>query len=140
MGRDHSIECYRCGMWYGGMSGPDYCECPDGPQPVFDPASINLTSCDFVGDMGCSDESCTRCHGDALPAPQSDDRPFERDPAGLADNADHVPAKPCCARMNTIPISWCTRTPGHSGPCSAPPVRPIELDDLGPGASKRRRW
>lgn len=27
MGRDHSIECERCGTSYGGFNGPDECEC-----------------------------------------------------------------------------------------------------------------
>lgn len=128
-GRDHSIECNRCGMWYGGMLGPDNCECPDGPQPAFDPASINLTSCDFVGDMGCTDEACTHCHGF-----------YPRHPLGLSDHGEYVAAKPCAKRLNTIPISWCTRPNGHEPPCSAPIVAQIEESDFGPEASKRRRW
>lgn len=36
MGRDHSIQCERCGAWYSGFNGPDECEC--GPS-VF-PCSI----------------------------------------------------------------------------------------------------
>ena len=27
MGRDHSIQCDRCGAWYGGFDGPDECPC-----------------------------------------------------------------------------------------------------------------
>lgn len=27
MGRDHSIECEKCGTWYGGFNGPNECEC-----------------------------------------------------------------------------------------------------------------
>lgn len=26
-GRDHSVECSACGAWYGGMNGPDECDC-----------------------------------------------------------------------------------------------------------------
>jgi len=29
MGRDHSVECERCGAFYGGMNGPDQCPCGD---------------------------------------------------------------------------------------------------------------
>lgn len=27
MGRDHSIECEKCGASYGGFNGPDECDC-----------------------------------------------------------------------------------------------------------------
>lgn len=65
---------------------------------------------------------------------------FPTDPRGLEDAGDHVAAKPCCARLNTIPLSWCTKPDGHEGPCAAPVMRPLSGDEPGPVAAKRRRW
>lgn len=77
---------------------------------------------------------------------QQADRSYPTDPLGsidvLVDTQARAqqPPPPCCKRMNTIPISWCGKPDGHEPPCHADPVRPIELDDLGPASSKRRRY
>jgi hypothetical protein len=68
-----------------------------------------------------------------------DEKHFPADHRGLEDAVDFVPAKPCARRMNTTPVSWCGLPDGHEAPCHAEPVKPIEVDDLGPGAAKRRR-
>ena len=44
----------------------------DGTEPPVDPASLrwladNLSSCDFVGDSGCCDPECWRCHSPLRP-------------------------------------------------------------------------
>lgn len=55
--------------------------------------------------------------------------------------------KSCCKRINhenvsrfETSVTWCTLPEGHDGQCSGPLPSIIEPDDLGPGASKRRRW
>lgn len=68
------------------------------------------------------------------------EKAYPTDPRGLEDDGEYVPAKPCCTPMNTVPLSWCTKPDGHEPPCHADPVRPIELDDLGPGSAGRRRY
>jgi hypothetical protein len=49
---------------------------------------------------------------------------------------DRIPPEraqiPCCARLNTIPVSWCILPDGHDGVCASPPMRPIETESLGP--------
>lgn len=50
-----------------------------------------------------------------------------------------VPA-PCCARLNTVPVSWCTLDDGHEPPCAGPRVRELDVNEFGPADSQRRRW
>ena len=72
----------------------------------------------------------------------SSDKAYPTDPAGLDDCADHVAQKPCARRLERSngPQTWCALPSGHEGNCAGFVVRPIDLDDLGPNASKRRRW
>lgn len=37
MGRDHSIECPGCGVFYGGLNGPDEHECEESGGTLFVP-------------------------------------------------------------------------------------------------------
>jgi hypothetical protein len=51
------------------------------------------------------------------------------------------PPKPCLARLQTTQgQTWCLLAPGHTDRCSGVLPRLVESDDLGPGASKRRRY
>lgn len=56
------------------------------------------------------------------------------------------PPKPCARRIThescadptlRSAITWCTLDEGHAGQCSGPPPRVIELDDFGPGRTKK---
>lgn len=62
---------------------------------------------------------------------------YPTDPRGAEDAGTWVPDKPCCNRLNTKPLSWCTLPSGHDGPCHAEGHRPLESDDfLGRGHTK----
>lgn len=77
------------------------------------------------------------------------DKRFPTDPRGnldVAAGAD-VNRRACCRRINhenvsrfETSVTWCTLDEGHEGQCSGPLPSIVELDDLGPLASKRRRW
>lgn len=76
------------------------------------------------------------------------DRAFPTDDLGQLDaGALESEPKPCCRRINWFDpstkarmVTWCTRDHGHDGGCIGKPPRVVELDDLGPASSKRRRF
>lgn len=73
---------------------------------------------------------------------------YPTDELGRQDDADYVAAKPCAKRitheraadpaLHTV-VTWCCLRDGHQGQCSGSIPRVIEVDDLGPGHTKRRR-
>jgi len=62
------------------------------------------------------------------------DKHYPTDPSGVHDAGAVARKQPCTLR------TWCLDLEGHAPPCTEAPRYRIEIDDLGPGASKRRRW
>lgn len=71
---------------------------------------------------------------------------YPTDPLGQDDDSDFVPAKPCAHRIDVASriaeprVMWCQLPDRHGGQCSSPIPKPLEPNELGPEACKRRRF
>jgi hypothetical protein len=82
--------------------------------------------------------------------PAIDEQPLPTDERGKFDAAiDEAsrPSKPCAKRINhenvsrfETSVTWCMLPDHHDGQCSGPLPTILPPNDLGPAASKRRRW
>ena len=57
-GRDHSIECEKCGVWYGGIDDTP-CDCEILAATAWTPEFIHA----MCNPDGCPDVRCLQCSG-----------------------------------------------------------------------------